>query len=165
MTIHSLLIILLTFFIFTSCKEASKETQAEVEVIDTDTGLPKELPAETKKPEANALIVIKPYYYHDTWVFDDADKDLRKEPFVAGIPEILNLLVADIPNAKEGFRLTFSTGPFPGHELVASRGKAESGGYWYHIEGTEQSGWLCPAMFKYFAKAPEKIYAKADMIE
>ena len=119
----------------------------------------------TQAPTGNALQIIKPYFKNGTWVFDDADKNLKREPFVAGVPEIINVLVADIPNAKDGFRLTFSSRPFPGHELVARKGKAESGGYWYRIDGTKQDGWLCPALFKYFDKAPAIIYAKADAIE
>ena len=122
----------------------------------------KEAPA--KAAIENSILVIKPYYLHGTWVFDDAEKKLKQEPFVAGVPEILNALVADIPNAKKGFRLTFSAIAFPGHEMVARRGNAARGGYWYHIEGTKKKGWLCPAMFKYFSKAPEKLYVKADAI-
>jgi hypothetical protein len=61
------------------------------------------------------------------WVFTDERRNLLEEPFVAGVPEIITEIVADIPNAKEGFRLTFSAGPFPGHELVATRGEPESG--------------------------------------
>ena len=112
----------------------------------------------------NSIYVIKPYDLHGTWVFDDADKQLRCEPFVSGVPEILNALVADIPNAKKGFRLTFSAVAFPDHEVVASRGEESAGGYWYKIEGTGKEGWLCPAMFKYFKIAPDKIYVKADAI-
>ncbi|MEM0896067.1 MAG: DUF6717 family protein [Verrucomicrobiota bacterium] len=119
----------------------------------------------TTSPSNNALMVIRPYFKHGTWVFDDASKKLKEEPFVAGVPEILTALVADIPNAKEGFRLTFSAKPFPGHELVTLRGKAESGGYWYSVEGLDRKGWLCPALFNYYEEAPARIYIKADAIE
>ena len=73
---------------------------------------------------------------------------------MAGVPEIITLLVADIPNAQSGFRLTFSAAPFPGHKLVVTRGKAESGGFWYNVENSDQTGWLCPALFNFFPKAP-----------
>ncbi|MES2597384.1 MAG: DUF6717 family protein [Verrucomicrobiota bacterium] len=115
-------------------------------------------------PSGNALCVIQPYFKHGTWVFDDQARKLVEEPFVAGVPEIINAMVADIPDAKKGFRLTFSGQPFPGHELTAQRGKPENGGFWYHIQGTDKLGWLCPALFKYFEKAPTTIYAKADAI-
>lgn len=66
---------------------------------------------------SNALMVIFPYKYEDTWVFDDADVDLIKEPFVFGIPEMIETLVADIESAGEGFKLIFSQNAFPGYQL------------------------------------------------
>ncbi|HEV8604750.1 MAG TPA: hypothetical protein VGQ99_05260 [Tepidisphaeraceae bacterium] len=64
--------------------------------------------------KSNSLMVIVPYWYEGTWVFDDERAGLVREPFVAGVPEMIDLLVADIPGAREGFRLTFSAGAFPG---------------------------------------------------
>ena len=118
--------------------------------------------AEDKQGAMNSIFVISPYFKHGTWVFDDPRRNLVEEPFVAGVPEIITLLVADIPNAQSGFRLTFSAAPFPGHKLVVTRGKAESGGFWYKVENSDQRGWLCPALFKFFPKAPEKLYVRAD---
>jgi hypothetical protein len=63
---------------------------------------------------ANILMVIAPYWYQGTWVFDDESVGLNKEPFVAGVPEMIDDLVKDIPNARSGFRLLFSSAPFPG---------------------------------------------------
>ena len=116
--------------------------------------------AEDKQEAMNSIFVISPYFKHGTWVFDDPRRNLVEEPFVAGVPEIITLLVADIPNAQSGFRLTFSAAPFPGHKLVVTRGKAESGGFWYNVENSDQTGWLCPALFKFFPKAPEKLETK-----
>jgi hypothetical protein len=110
----------------------------------------------------NALFVIAPYFKHGTWVFTDERRNLIEEPFVAGVPEIISEMVADIPNAKAGFRLTFSAAPFPGHELVVTRGEPEAGGYWYYAADFNKKGWLCPALFKFFSEAPEKLYARAD---
>ena len=36
------------------------------------------------------------------WVFDDPDVGLVREPFVAGMPEIIDHVVRDIPNASVG---------------------------------------------------------------
>ena len=60
------------------------------------------------RPPANSLMVISPYYDNGTWVFDDPRVGLVREPFVAGVPEMIDVLVADVPNAKDGFRLLFS---------------------------------------------------------
>ncbi len=37
----------------------------------------------------------------------------------------------------------------------------EMGGNWYWNESLGMEGWLCPALFKYFDTAPERIYAQA----
>jgi hypothetical protein len=39
----------------------------------------------------NTLWVIHPYRDWGTWVFDDPRVGLRREPFVAGIPEMVTL--------------------------------------------------------------------------
>jgi len=64
---------------------------------------------------SNALMVIAPYKYAGTWVIDDPAVGLNREPFVSGIPEMIDEMVKDIPDADKGFRLLFSTQPFPGH--------------------------------------------------
>jgi NAD(P)-dependent dehydrogenase (short-subunit alcohol dehydrogenase family) len=40
--------------------------------------------------------------------------------------------------------------------------KEEYGGNWYCWEQKNMEGWLCPALFKYFQKSPNKIYCKAE---
>ena len=60
----------------------------------------------------NQIMIIVPYWLEaaGTWVFDDPATDLKQEPFVEGIPEMIDDLIADIPNARNGFRLLFSAG-------------------------------------------------------
>ena len=77
---------------------------------------------------------------------------------------MIDRLVADIPDAKRGFRLTFSAGAFPGYELAVQRGEAFEKGHYYHDPKTGRRGWLCPALFKYFHDAPATIYVKADAL-
>jgi hypothetical protein len=109
----------------------------------------------------NSIFVIAPYWNSGTWVFDDSARGLVREPFVAGVPAVLNDLVSSIPNAKEGFRLTFAASRFPGAQAEFVRIRSESGGTWYKAaDGRE--GWLCPALFKYFPDAPERIFASAE---
>ena len=111
---------------------------------------------------SNAIQVISPYWHHGTWVFDDPDRGLTREPFVSGIPEMINALVADIPDARGGFRLLFSSGPFPGYQKEFALSRREYGGNWYRCDDPAMEGWLCPALFKYFDEAPSKIYARAE---
>jgi len=113
---------------------------------------------------ANVLMVIAPYWYQGTWVFDDESVGLDKEPFVAGVPELIDELVTDIPDARRGFRLLFSSAPFPGYQLELTRVKEEYGGYWYRVNNQSAEGWLYPALFRYFETAPEIIYVKAERL-
>ena len=97
-------------------------------------------------------------------MFDDADKGLDKEPFVCGIPEMINDMVRDIPSAQQGFRLLFSAQPLPGHTHKLEWRREEGGGNWYYSSKLDAEGWLCPALFKYFDAAPRELYAKAEVL-
>ncbi len=112
----------------------------------------------------NQIFIIQPYFYNGSWVFDDAEAGLVREPFVSGIPEMIDKLVEGIPGASEGFRLLFSADPFPEYDIELTRLREEIGGYWYQAKDTNHEGWLCPAMFKYFDTPPEHIYAKVEGI-
>jgi len=58
---------------------------------------------------ANVLLVLKPPYRHaGSWVFVDMRLCLVKEPFITGVPEIIDKMVEDVPNADKDFRLIFS---------------------------------------------------------
>jgi hypothetical protein len=110
----------------------------------------------------NSIQVIFPYWKYGTWVFDDKAKGLDAEPFVSGAPEFLSLIADDIVDAKDGFRLLFSGRPFPGYQIAVDWDRKEGDGNWYKSDELGLEGWLCPALFKYFSKAPPKIYAKGE---
>jgi hypothetical protein len=114
---------------------------------------------------ANSIFVITPYWHGGTWVFDDPAVGLVKEPFVAGVPEILNELVSHIPNARHGFKLLFSDDPFPGYQGEFIKTRAEYSGTWYRsAKDVGQEGWLCPALFKYYSIAPEHLYVRVETL-
>jgi hypothetical protein len=112
----------------------------------------------------NALLTIEPYRTGNGWAFDEPRLGLRREPFVAGVPEIIDRLVAGVPGSDTQVRLIFSQTPFPGHQLQLDRGRPENGGYWYSAPAYSAEGWLCPALFKYFPRAPRHLYVKAERI-
>ena len=111
---------------------------------------------------ANVIMAIEPYWHIDTWVFDDESVGLDKEPFVQGVPDMIDDLVKDIPNARNGFRLLFSSMPFSGYQVELIWVREEYGGHWYSLKDKSAEGWLCPALFRYFDTAPETIYVKAE---
>jgi hypothetical protein len=67
---------------------------------------------------SNAIQIITPYRYEGTWVFDDSDVELVREPFVEGMPEIIDTILAREGIAGDKFRLLFSPTPFPNHQAV-----------------------------------------------
>ena len=112
--------------------------------------------------DMNALLVIAPYKYQGTWVFDDPAVGLSREPFIAGIDTMIDKAVADIPNAEKGFRAIFSATPFPGANWKLEWRREESGGNWYYSDRFKMEGWLCPALLEYFPAAPREIYVKIE---
>lgn len=113
----------------------------------------------------NSMFVIVPYRYNGTWVFDDDKVGLVREPFVFGIPEMIDKAVEQVEGASSGFRLLFSASPFPGFQTELTWLREEYEGNWYRWEGSEMEGWLCPALFKYFDKAPAKIFCSMQPVE
>ncbi|BDA75404.1 hypothetical protein CAL7716_095700 [Calothrix sp. PCC 7716] len=113
---------------------------------------------------SNAIAVIFPYQHNGTWVFDDERVGLVQEPFVSGIPEMIDILVKDIPNLDEGFKLLFSGNPFPGYQAELIWLREEYNGHWYLWGEKKLEGWLCPALFKYFETQPNRIYCKAESL-
>jgi hypothetical protein len=109
---------------------------------------------------ANAIHIIKPYWWNGTWVFDDPTVGLVREPFVSGVPEMIDDAVRDLPEAKLGFLALFSASPFPGAQLTLQRLREEMGGWWYGQPDTGREGWLCPALFRYFQEAPAHLYVQ-----
>lgn len=108
----------------------------------------------------NSILVIHPYKHHGMWVFDDPSVGLVKEPFVAGADTIIDRMVEAIPNAAAGVTIVFSSQPFPGYQHEFDWRREEHGGNWYFSPEYGMEGWLCPALFKYFERAPERIFAQ-----
>lgn len=113
---------------------------------------------------SNQIKAIAPYWHDDieTWVFDDESVGLNQEPFVQGVPEMIDDLTKDIENAKSGFRLIFSAEAFPGYQRRLDFVAPEMGGAWYDEAESNLRGWLCPALFRYFDRPPKAIYVKAE---
>ena len=133
------------------------------------------------KDMASGLLTIQPYWHERSWVFDDEFVGLEKEPlegrfggeladimeleralFGGGITKMINYLVKDIPNAREGFILFFSSQPFAGYQVELNRIAEEDGGCLYRGKNHSAETWLSPALLSYFDAAPKSIYVKAE---
>ena len=129
---------------------------------------------------SNVLTVIEPYWYQDTWVFNDVSLGLEKEPIEGrfegemgemmelagvtgtGLSEMIDYLVKDIPNARSGFILLFSSQPFAGYQVELTRFMKEWSGWYYKAKNYRAEPWLPPTLLSYFGTAPESIYVKAE---
>lgn len=119
----------------------------------------------------NQINIIRPYYLDEiqTWVFDDGNKELIQEPFVAGVPEMIELLTEGFPNRRDGFRLLFSESPLPKDYMDEARFarltffEEDSNGAWYvgKYKGQHMEGWLCPALLRYYNEFPMQLYIAA----
>jgi len=110
----------------------------------------------------NSILVIRPYKISGLWVFDDERVGLVQEPFVSGADVIIDHMVRDIPDADSGFTLLFSANPFPGYQARLEWVRSEFDGNWYEHTDSGMQGWLCPALFKYFDKAPKQLFARFE---
>jgi hypothetical protein len=108
----------------------------------------------------NSIFNIQPYKYQGLWVFDDERVDLVKEPFVSGMPEIIEYILASKKWTKTSFNMIFSATELPEYDIVLTKEKRFAGGNWYIDTVTGMRGWLCPALYLYFKRAPKKLYFK-----
>lgn len=106
----------------------------------------------------NSLFVISPYKEDGVWVFDDGSRGLVKEPFVSGIPSIIEKATERLNEPEKGFVVLFSAGPFPEYMYKLDKDIPEYDGTWYELKEFNMRGWLCPALLKYFEEPPEEIY-------
>src|SRR5688572_7337530 len=117
-------------------------------------GGPMITPANHVDKTGNQINTIYPYRTKAGWAFDDEEVGLKAEPFIAGIPEIINSIVGQ----RDEFVAHISHSVLPdyaGHLKKLSDKDVELGGFmpdtgWYELEGTNMIGWLCPATLKYF---------------
>lgn len=116
-------------------------------------------------------MTIYPYLIGPVWVFDDEESGLKEEAFVCGMSEMISRMIEskNIPNASQGFSMSFGDEPFDGVDAELNWLRADApnsifGGNWYSgiIAGQEMQGWLCPALFCFFAAAPPRLFVRAD---
>ncbi len=115
------------------------------------------------------------------WAFDDEPRGITREPFVAGMPAIIDAMLRGQGHEAElvqSFEAQFSAAEFAGAPYVLHRSDQEFGGYWYRFDGATATpncvsetqedsdyGWLCPALFHFFDEAPDAIYVAIPDVE
>lgn len=135
-------------------------------VSDGLDGGPMITPKDYVDKTGNQINTIYPYRTKAGWAFDDEEVGLKEEPFIAGIPDIINSIVGE--RNEFTAHISHSIIPnFTGHLKMIDPEEALKSGFipntgWYELEGTEMIGWLCPATLKYFKDYPDSIYFKIE---
>ena len=112
------------------------------------------------------VFTIKPYRQLNTWMFDDEMKNIHQEPFVLGIPEMLDNVLKSKSIKATQFSMQFSENEINKADLVLELDYEVSDGAWYKIKNNPHvKGWLCPVIHKYFDEIPEKIFIEIKNIE
>lgn len=113
----------------------------------------------------NQINVIYPYRTRGGWSFDDPEVGLQGEPFVAGIPAIIDSIVG----RRKKFKCFISKNVIPDYTgCLRKLNKMEKsmkdlmGEGYYRLDKTDMIGWLCPATLKYFKDYPDNIYFKIE---
>jgi hypothetical protein len=75
---------------------------------------------------------------------------------------MIDLLVKETPDSKNGFRLLFSARPFPGHQKKLTWLRGDSKGNYYKLDEPPMEGWICPAMFRFYKTPPPVLYVKVE---
>jgi hypothetical protein len=104
--------------------------------------------------QMNSILEIFPYRTAFGWSFDDAELKIKGEPFVSGIPAIIDRFAGKANRIS----IRFSASKFPCACGCLIFESTDSGGAWYSLSGTKMDGWLCPVLLMYFKTAPKAIY-------
>lgn len=117
-------------------------------------------------PAINTVWSIRPRWRFGVWVFDDERFELVAEPFVGDTNRIVDLAItqagdspaSQIKEAKFTLSFVFDAPAPPSFNAVVCQKTATEGSWTlYRVVGHGIEGWLCPALFHYTEKAPERI--------
>lgn len=108
------------------------------------------------KGKANAIFTIFPYKHNGQWMFDDKERDVLREAFVAGADDLLDLIC----QGAEKCTAIFSAGKFPDAMFTLRLIEKDDYGSTYYCEELSHDLWLCPCLWVYINPSPETIYLK-----
>lgn len=106
----------------------------------------------------NHMKTLNLYKEGDTWYFDDESKQVKHEPFVMGISEMITEMVGEKKKAK----VEFSSEEFEDKQFSLEWLMPENGGNWYGCKELGMAGWLCPVLYKYFDDAPKSLFLRFE---
>ncbi len=103
------------------------------------------------------------------WVFDIPFAGIIDEPFVDGMPELiehhLKRVKGKLEHAKKyGVCVLFTEAKLKPAEFAdgiyakLARREEDNGGCWYWDAQAKKHGWLCPNLYQYFTSPPKQIH-------
>jgi hypothetical protein len=114
------------------------------------------------------VIFMRWHKSYQEWCFDIPIVGIEDEPFVEGIPEIIEYHLGKSNKTtsakKKGVTVLFSGAATKPKEFTSGtyfklvKTKEENGGSWYKEPVSRYEGWLCPNLYQFFAKAPKQIH-------
>jgi len=113
---------------------------------------------------ANAMLCIEIFKFNGTWCFTDEKRELLNEPFVLGVPEIIDAVLKqqELYVKDKNYRILFADQEFPLHHGMLEKTQYDSGGFWY--KWGDMKGWLCPATLAFFKEFPKEIYFRLEKV-
>ena len=101
-------------------------------------------------------MVIHPYLHKGTWVFDDEEKSLHREPFIAGIDTMISMVVESEKLDSDGFSVCFSASFMPGAHFTLDWIRKEGGGIGINVPSLEWKAGCVPPFTSTFQTAPKR---------
>lgn len=113
---------------------------------------------------SNVIQILELRRVASTWVFDDRSKGIKNEPFVAGVPTVIDQILLRKQITDSSVMALFSGEDFPGTDVALEFEKLDKNGAWYQLNGMR--GWFCPCFWNYFDKKdpPKKLYISLERV-
>jgi hypothetical protein len=120
------------------------------------------------KKDWTHIIFLRWQEKQDAWCFDIPIVGIEDEPFVSGMPEIIehHLIRAEKLDVARthGVSVLFSGAASKpaafelGNYFHLVKVKEENNGCWYRDPSTGFEGWLCPNLYQFFAAPPNTLH-------
>ncbi len=113
----------------------------------------------------NSIFILQPTRNrYGIWAFDDINTGLVQEPFVGDTNILIDNMVLEagytLEEASKGIALLFSPDPFQGHQSEIYLIETTPYGSTYGNDKWDIEPWLCPALYKYFPQAPQRLFSQ-----
>jgi len=107
-------------------------------------------------------LFLQIYKENGIWIFDDASKNIEKEPFVGGTSEIIDYILKERKiwnGSHRGIEMFFSDHR-ESDDMLQFQKIEDLPDNWAKYEYKGMEGLLCPLALRYLGKHPEGIFAR-----